>query len=131
LKKERNVAKKEKVNMKRIAKSFYHAFRGIGYTLRYERNFQVECAVGGAVIVLMILLPLSRLEMVILLLTMALVMGMELVNTAMERVMDILKPQLHPYVRVVKDVMAGAVLLMAALAVIVGLLIFLPYFTKF
>ena len=114
--------------MRHLARSFYHAVRGIGYTLRYEKNFQVESAAAGAVIFLMFLLPLTASERAILILAIALVLCLELVNTALERIMDILKPRVHPYARVVKDVMAGAVLLAATLAVVVGLAIFSPYF---
>jgi undecaprenol kinase len=117
--------------MRHLARSFYHAVRGIGYTLRYEKNFQVESAVAGTVIFLMFLLPLESVERAVVVLAIALVLCLELVNTALERVMDILKPRVHPYARVVKDVMAGAVLLAAALSVIVGIAIFLPYFLAF
>ncbi len=113
--------------MKRLIRSFCHALRGIGYTLRYERNFQVECAAAGAVIFIMFLLPLSSVERVILLLVIAFVLVLELVNTSVERIMDILKPRVHPYARVVKDVMAGAVLISSFAAILIGLLIFFPY----
>lgn len=113
--------------MKRLAKSVYHALRGIGYTLRYERNFQVECSIAFTVLFFMLLLPLSFLERAILLLVIAFVLVLEMMNTALERVMDILKPRVHPYVRIVKDVMAGAVLLSAFAATLIGLLIFWPY----
>jgi undecaprenol kinase len=77
---------------------------------------------------LMIILPLSGLERAVLILTIALVLSLELANTAAERVMDILKPRVHPYARVVKDAMAGAVLIAACAAVCIGMCILLPYF---
>lgn len=113
--------------MKQLVRSFYHALRGIGYTLRYERNFLVECSVGGVVVFLMLLLPLSNIERAILIFAIAFVLVLELTNTALERVIDILKPRVHPYARIVKDVMAGAVLLSATFALMIGLLIFFPY----
>ena len=58
------------------------------------------------------------------------VLIMELINTIMERVVDILKPRVHPYVRLIKDLMAASVLLASILAVIVGLIIFIPYILK-
>ncbi|MBP7061150.1 MAG: diacylglycerol kinase [Candidatus Moranbacteria bacterium] len=61
------------------------------------------------------------------LIDLALVLILELVNTALERVMDILKPRVHPYARVVKDVMAGAVFIASCGAFIVGVIIFTPY----
>ena len=114
--------------MKRILRSFFYALKGILYTLRHERNFQIECAVAGTTLLLMLFLPISPLEAVVLILTIALVLGMEMINTALERVMDILKPRVHPYARVIKDVMAGAVLIATIAAVLIGILIFFPYF---
>ena len=116
--------------MRRLLRSATHAVRGIFFTLKSERNFQVETCVALLVLLLMAWLPLSRLEAVALILTIVLVLALELVNTAVERVMDILKPRVHPYARVIKDVMAGAVFLVSFGAVLVGLIIFLPYFLK-
>ncbi len=113
--------------MKNFFKSFLYAFRGIGFAIRRERNFQIECAAGIVITILMFLFPLSTEERSVLVLTMAAVFELELVNTALERVMDILKPRIHPYARVVKDVMAGAVVISACAAVIVGIIIFSPY----
>src|SRR3989344_1451344 len=94
--------------MRRVFKSFFYALRGIWFTLRSERNFQIECAVGGAVFLLLLWLPMSSIERALLLFAVGSVLGLELVNTAPARVMDILKPRVHPYARVIKDVMAGA-----------------------
>lgn len=114
--------------MRRIMKSFFYALKGIWFTLKHERNFQIECSVAGAVFLLMFWLPLSSVERSVLILTMALVLSFELANTALERVMDILKPRIHPYARVVKDVMAGAVFVVSGAAVLVGVFIFSRYF---
>lgn len=114
--------------MRKVVKSFFYALKGIWFTLKHERNFQIECAVAGAVVLLMLWLPLLNTERAILILTMTLVLSLELVNTALERVMDILKPRVHPYARVVKDVVAGAVMLASGAALLVGACIFSPYF---
>ena len=114
--------------MRRLFRSVTHAGRGLFFTLKTERNFQVEVAVACMVLLLMSWLPLTHLEDVVLLLTIVLVLALELINTAVERVMDILKPRIHPYARVVKDIMAGAVFLVAFGAVLVGMIIFLPHF---
>lgn len=114
--------------MKHTIKSFLHALKGILFALRHERNFQLECVIAGVVIVLMLWLPLLSTERALLLLTMTVVLSLELINTALERVMDILKPRVHPYARVVKDVIAGAVLLASFAAVGIGACIFIPYF---
>lgn len=114
--------------MKRFGRSLVHAWRGLSYTFQNERNFQVELALGGVVGLFMLWLPLTSLENVTLVLTVALVLALELINTAVERIIDILKPRVHPYARVVKDVMAGAVAVVSLGACIVGAIIFLPYF---
>lgn len=98
--------------------------------MKNERNFQIHCTVAGAVVLLMLWLPLSRMENAALIIMIALVLGFELVNTALERVMDILKPRIHPYARVIKDLMAGVVMIAAGAAILVGSFIFSPYFFK-
>lgn len=86
--------------------------------------------VAGVVVLLMLWLPLSRVENAILIFSIILVLGFELINTALERVMDILKPRVHPYARVVKDVMAGAVLMVSFGSLCIGIYIFSPYFLR-
>ena len=107
-----------------------HAGRGLIYTFRNERNFQVEVAIASLIVFLILWLPLSPLEQVAIVLTVTLVLALELINTAIERIIDILKPRIHPYARVVKDMMAGAVAVVALGACIVGAIIFLPYIFK-
>ncbi len=114
--------------MRRTVRSIYHALRGILFALRKEPNFLIESVAAGTVMMLMIILPLSGLERAVLALTIALVLSLELANTAAERVMDILKPRVHPYARVVKDAMAGAVLIASLGAVFIGICILFPYF---
>lgn len=114
--------------MRRLFKSLAHAGKGILFTLRNERNFQVEVVIALLVLLLMVWLPLTSSDQLVLILAIVLVLALELVNTAVERVMDILKPRVHPYARVVKDVMAGAVFVVSFGAFILGLVIFLPYF---
>lgn len=113
--------------MSRFKKSFKFALHGLRYAFRNERNFRIELMVALGVLVLSLFLGLSLLEKSLLLMMCAIVLGMELANTALERVIDMLKPRVHPYARIVKDVMAGAVLLVCFVAVLIGILIFLPY----
>ncbi len=116
--------------MKRLVRSLTHAARGVLFTIRNERNFQVELVGAGMVMLLMLLFPLTHAENMVLILAMVLVLALELVNTAVERVMDILKPRVHPYARVVKDVMAGAVFVVSFGALLLGAMIFVPYFLE-
>lgn len=108
-------------------KSFSHAFRGLKYVLKNEKNFQNELVIGFFVVLGMIFFQITRAEAVVLFLVISGVLVMELFNTAVERVVDILKPRIHPYARLIKDLMAAGVLLSSILSVIIGLIIFLPY----
>lgn len=87
----------------------------------------MEAGATLVVVALMLWLPLSMSENIILILVITAVLSIELVNTALERVMDILKPRVHPYARVVKDIMAGAVLVVSLGALLIGGIIFIPY----
>lgn len=113
--------------MKRLARSVAHAGRGIIFALKNERNFQIEMIATLSVMALMAWLPLSTTENIFLILAITAVLSIELVNTAIERVMDILKPRVHPYARVVKDIMAGAVLVVSCGSLLIGIVIFSPY----
>lgn len=111
--------------------SLRHAIRGIRYAFLRERNFQIELAFAFLAIVLAFALPLSQAERAAIFVVIALVLPMELLNTACERVMDMLKPGVHPYAKIVKDISAGAVLVAALLAALVGVTIFLPHIAAF
>lgn len=117
--------------MSRFSRSLSYAFKGIFFALRHEKNFQTEIIVSFFVIGGMFFFPLSGMERSLIVLSMALVLTLELANTALERVMDILKPRVHPYARVIKDVMAGAVLLATLASIAIGLVIFSPYVFSF
>jgi undecaprenol kinase len=115
-------------NLKRLFKSFRYAWRGLKYVLRNEQNFQLEILGGVFVIILMYLFPTRSLEKIALFIVIFAVLVIELINTIFERVVDMLKPRMHPYAQLVKDIMAAAVLLSSIGAVIVGVVIFWPYF---
>ena len=113
--------------LRKFARSIKHAIRGLAYVLRYEKNFQNQAGVAILVVIAMVYFHLTRGEKVILFLVIMEVLIMELFNTVVERVVDILKPRLHPYARLIKDLMASAVLVSAILAIVIGVIIFLPH----
>jgi diacylglycerol kinase len=115
-------------NLKKLAKSFRCAFRGLKYMLKNEQNFQVEILIALFVVFLMFFFPTRTLERIALFLVIFAVLVVELVNSMFERVVDILKPRIHPYAQLIKDITAAAVLLASVGAVIVGIIIFWPYF---
>lgn len=117
--------------MGRFVRSLYYALKGVAFAFRNERNFQIEMVAGVFAAVLMLFFPLSGMERALIILSIVLVLALELANTALERVMDILKPRVHPYARVIKDVMAGSVLLASLAALAIGVAIFLPHILTF
>jgi diacylglycerol kinase len=106
--------------------SFRHAFAGWWYVLRSQRNAWIHAVASVAVFAVGFWLGLGRLDWTSLLLTVALVWVAEFVNTAVEAVVDLLSPDIHPLAKASKDVAAAAVLIAALAAVGVGLLLLGP-----
>ncbi|HCB02518.1 MAG TPA: diacylglycerol kinase [Anaerolineae bacterium] len=106
--------------------AFRHAFRGLFYVMKTQRNAWIHTAVTVAVFLLGIWLRISLTEWAIIVLTIALVFMAEFINTAIEAVVDLASPNKHPLAKIGKDVGAAAVLVAAFAAVLVGLLILGP-----
>lgn len=117
---------KKKYSIKRFFKSFTYAFMGIIEALRTEQNLLFDFIYAIITIVLGILLKLSIIEFAIVLLAVGLVISLEMVNTAIEYAIDMAMPEIHPLAKISKDVAGGAVLVSAIMALIVGLLIYVP-----
>lgn len=103
------------------------AVDGIISALREERNFRIEIISAGAVVACGIILNLTRIELAILSLVIAVVLSAELFNTAIEKLLDMVNNNYDPKIKFIKDVSAGAVLLTAVFSVVVGYLIFYPH----
>ncbi len=112
----------------RFRKSFRHAISGLKYAVRSERNFQIELVIAFLVLTLIFIFKVKNWEAIVLVLMIMWVLITELTNTVLERVVDILKPRIHPYAKLIKDIMAAVVLISAIVAIIVGFIIFFPYF---
>ncbi len=116
------------VNIKRLFKSFQYAYRGLIKTFREEQNLRVQSIIGLMAIILAGILDISRLEWGLLIFVILLVILVEILNSAVERVTDVLKPRINGYVKEIKDIMAAAVMLASLVAVIIGIIIFAPHF---
>lgn len=104
--------------------SFRHALRGLNTAFRSERNFRIHVVAVILVCALAWFWDLSQLKWIALFLVMALVLAMEIFNSAIERLVDILAPKTHSYAKEVKDLLAAMVLIVSIFAVIIGLIIF-------
>jgi diacylglycerol kinase (ATP) len=106
--------------------SFGYAVKGIRQALRSEPHLRFHALTTLGVVVLGLLLPLSRQDWALLALSVGSVWAAELMNTAVETVVDLVSPDFHPLAGRAKDVAAGAVLVTSAAAVVVGLLVLGP-----
>src|SRR5699024_11807102 len=104
---------------------FRFAWNGIKITMQ-EWNFRIHMIVALFVILAGIIVRLNMLEWSIIILTIGMVMALEMVNTSIETLLDYLQPDCHPTAKMIKDISAGAVLVSAVVAVVIGVLIFLP-----
>jgi len=109
-----------------LARSLRHAVDGIVHTIRTQRNARIHVAVSLVVIALGFFLRLDRVSWCMLALAIGAVLAGEAINTTVEALVDLLEPEFHERAKIAKDVAAGAVLLLAATAVVVGLLILGP-----
>lgn len=113
------------MNVRKFFRSFRFAVEGIRTALR-EQNLKFHLVSAIIVVIVGIATGLTVAEWSIIILTITAVIGAELFNTAIERVVDLASPEIHPLAKQAKDVAAGAVLVFALASVIIGLLIFLP-----
>jgi len=106
---------------------FGYAFSGLGYALRTQRNARVHVVIASLAIITGILLHISAVEFAIIFIAITGVFIAETFNTVIEICVDLASPDYHPLAKIAKDVSAGAVLVSAILAIIIGLFIFSPH----
>ena len=111
-------------------KSFIYAARGIRIMLLQERNFKVHVLALTIVFGAGIYFGISKFEWLAVLLISALVISLETLNSAIERLCDLYSTQQNEKIAIIKDISAGAVLIATGFALVIGLWIFLPYLLK-
>ena len=133
LEKEKNYLMKNKRKMvemrkkrKKLRNSFKYAFEGIGEAWKTEQNLKIHFVIMALVIIAGFMFKISAMEWIVCLLLFAIVISLELINTAIETTVDIAMPEINEKAKYAKDIAAGAVLFSAMISVIVGLIIFLP-----
>ncbi|MFB7141833.1 diacylglycerol kinase family protein [Gottfriedia sp. NPDC056225] len=112
-----------------LVSSFGYAFSGIFKVIKEERNIKIHLFAALVSVGLAIYFQISRIDWLILMLIITIVISLELVNSAIEAVVDLASPDQHPLAKKAKDVAAGAVLVAAIISIIIGALLFFPYFT--
>jgi diacylglycerol kinase len=114
-------------SFKIFKQSFKYAYKGLVYVFKNEQSFRLQLLVSVVVILMMLYFQVSRKEAVLLVIVIMNVLVLEMINTAVEKLVDMLKPRIHFYAKIIKNIMATAVLLASVGAVVIGLIVFWPY----
>lgn len=117
---------KNKKKSKNIIESFKYAFEGLFFGLKTIRNIRIHLFFAFLVVLGGIFFKISSFEWLISLVFIALVISLELVNTAIEETVNLAMPNIHPVAKIAKDVAASAVLVSAIISMIAGFIIFIP-----
>jgi undecaprenol kinase len=122
---------KEKKRQISLLRSFSFAIAGIRTAIKQERNIRIHLSISLIVIILGFLFSISRIEWLFILLTIGGMISLEILNTAVERLVDLVTLDFHPLAKQAKDLAAGAVFSFAIISVIIGIIIFGPYLLRF
>jgi undecaprenol kinase len=113
-----------------LLKAFANAFDGIKAALKSERNMKIHFISSFLAIGASFYFSITKIEWLFILFAIGGMFALELVNTAIERVVDLVTSERHPLAKQAKDIAAGAVIIYAILSVIIGSMIFFPYVLK-
>lgn len=109
-----------------LLKSFANAFTGMRSFFVTERNGKIHIIITLLVLAAGLVFKISALEWILILLCIAIVIALEMLNSALEKLCDMVQPDYHYVIKIIKDVSAAAVLWTAIISVIIGLIIFIP-----
>lgn len=110
-----------------FARSMKYAIKGFAEVFKEEQSFRIQVFASLAVFCLALYFRVKIWEAIILVMIVTAVLVLEILNSILERIVDALKPRIHPYVKAIKDMLASAVLLSSVAALIIGVLIFSSY----
>ena len=114
-----------------FSKSLKIAVFGLKSAFKEEKNFRAQFTIAVIVVFFIFFLKLNSVESSIIVLTILVVLSLELINSQIEKFLDIIQPDHHPRVKIIKDFTAGAVLLSVIGSVVIGLLIFWSHIVKY
>ncbi len=120
-----------KKKRKKLINSFKYAFNGVAEAWKKEQNIKIHILIMIFVIIAGFLLKISIAEWIVCLILFAMVISLELINTAIEITVDIAMPKINEKAKFAKDISAGAVLFSAIISAIIGIIIFLPKIIMF
>lgn len=118
------------IKIKKLLQSFGYAFEGLEHAYKYDQNLRIHFFIATLVVIASIVFQVNPFEMGILGVMILLVMVTEMINTAIERMVDLITKEHREDAKIAKDVSAGMVFLTASGSLVVGFLIFLPHVLK-
>ena len=127
----RKIEYSNSLDAKRLGRSFKAAFDGIYSTYKKEQNIKIHTIISLIVIVGGIVFKINYIEWLVCLVLIGFVLMAEFFNTAIEYVVDLASPEIHPLAKAAKDTASAGVLMMAIISAIIGLVIFLPKLIEF
>lgn len=123
--------KKKLLDKKRLIDSFHYAFCGIVEAYKGEQNLKIHTVIAIFVVIFGFVFQISYVEWLVCLVLIGLVLMAEFFNTAIEFVVDLASPDIHPLAKLAKDTASAGVLMMAIISAIIGLIIFVPEIIEF
>lgn len=129
--KRRNIEYSNKLDIKRLGRSFKAAFEGIESTYKREQNIKIHSVIAVIVLIGGLLFKISYIEWLVCLVLIGFVLMAEFFNTAIEYVVDLASPEIHPLAKAAKDTASAGVLMMAIISAIIGCVIFIPKIVDF
>ena len=125
----RNSSKRQiKYRWRSLCYSFKYAIRGIARVLKAEKSFRMQLLLGTLTVIVGFLFRISPTEWLFVILMICIILCLEMINTAFELIIDLVTEEYKIIVEHIKDIAAGAVLIASFTALIIGLVIFIPYF---
>ena len=129
--KKRKVEYSNKLDAKRLGRSFKAAFEGIASTYQKEQNIKIHTIIAIIVIIGGVLFKINYIEWLVCLVLIGFVLMAEFFNTAIEYVVDLASPNIHPLAKAAKDTASAGVLMMAIISALIGCVIFIPKIIEF
>lgn len=120
----------KKRGFKRFIKSFGYSIDGLKYAYKYEQSMLIHVIATIAVITVNLLFKVTGMEWLITLLAIGMVLSAELINTAIEAVVDLVTLEIHPLAKIAKDCGSAATFVLALMAAAIGLVVYIPYLIK-
>jgi len=130
-KRNRNIEYSNKLDAKRLGRSFKAAFEGIASTYKKEQNIKIHTIISLIVVLGGFIFKINYIEWLVCLVLIGFVMMAEFFNTAIEYVVDLASPEIHPLAKAAKDTASAGVLMMAIISALIGCVIFIPKIIEF